>query len=689
MRTLKFSTSVAVAALLAAGCVTTESKVRPVASETWTSGNDSASLYEIGKQHLAAKRFGLAIAHFDRMLAQDPDSIVALNAIAATYDQLGRFDVSEGYYKRAMRQNPNSKQTLNNIGYSYLMQEKFDKAQRYLSMADRVTEPGEENAIVATNRALAESETTPDEARKSLARWENETDAPETTSESDKSRLLAEAITEPATPKSKVRVIRSGERDYTLFTRSTGEIPVEAKPAVWRIPARQETTQVAPTPQTDVSLAALPSEDEAVDSVDLSSLLTYLLPDDAKPEDEAAGVQAPKKAMDAQIAAVQGGNDTPVISAKPAMSVPAAEVTVPQPAPSLDVVDPMPLVAIEDTPKAPTSAPTTKTAKLEPSMPEKASKAQEIVAVSEPMPIGPGPVVPVKEVKVANLAPLPAEPEKPAQEIVRVSEPLPLTPGPAVPVVGVKVANLSPLADAVDTAPQVVARVVEPIRIGPGPAAPLTEVKVAKLTPAAVDTGSMRPGSETTEPVGELPVISAPTEIKVAAISSASTVLSSVEWTVTQIEQSGYSLAALLVPQEAHVEFSIDDYRPEEDRSRDKHGPAAAVAKDSSVTLRRRPVIEVSNGVGRRAMAARVREYLRAYGQNSQRLTNAKSFYHAETVVFFRPGFEERANAVAKLIPGDIATESSSSLGRSDVRLRLGWDLIEFDQQLYFSGLEL
>lgn len=88
--------------------------------------------YEIGKQHLAAGRFGLAVERFESAIRREPGSVEALNALAASYDRLGRYDLSARYYVRALIRDPESLQTLNNIGYSFLLQKKFDLALAYL-----------------------------------------------------------------------------------------------------------------------------------------------------------------------------------------------------------------------------------------------------------------------------------------------------------------------------------------------------------------------------------------------------------------------------------------------------------------------------------------------------------------------------------------------------------------------------
>lgn len=121
-------------------------------------GTPSASrpetAYARGRDYLAAGHFGLAAQAFQAAVDADPDSVEALNGMAATYDRLGRYDLSARVYGRALAANPESAQTLNNIGYSYMLQGKFDLAAVFLRDASRrdTTDPA-----IAANRAIAEA----------------------------------------------------------------------------------------------------------------------------------------------------------------------------------------------------------------------------------------------------------------------------------------------------------------------------------------------------------------------------------------------------------------------------------------------------------------------------------------------------------------------------------------------------
>jgi tetratricopeptide (TPR) repeat protein len=110
-----------------------------------------------------------------------------------------------------------------------------------------------------------------------------------------------------------------------------------------------------------------------------------------------------------------------------------------------------------------------------------------------------------------------------------------------------------------------------------------------------------------------------------------------------------------------------------------------AAASDANAAAAAVPefTLEVSNGAGRRHMAARTRRYLAARGLKVAWLSNADSFAHEKTVIFYRPGYGEEARRVVEALPTKVewALEERQ---HSDVRLRLGRDLLEFDRRHRF-----
>jgi len=107
-----------------------------------------------GRAHLVAGRYGLAIASFRKVVKTNPNSVEALNGLAAAYDHIGRYDVAAVHYERALALNPNSAQTLNNIGFSQMLQGKFDLATVFLRDAQQ-RDHGD--PAIAVNRAIAEA----------------------------------------------------------------------------------------------------------------------------------------------------------------------------------------------------------------------------------------------------------------------------------------------------------------------------------------------------------------------------------------------------------------------------------------------------------------------------------------------------------------------------------------------------
>ena len=107
--------------------------------------------YASGKSNFAAGRLGLALMYFQQALQEQP-SAERLNAVAATYDRLGRFDLADKYYRQALALDPKSAQTLNNMGYSYFLRGRADLAAAYLAKAHH---EAMSDATISGNLALA------------------------------------------------------------------------------------------------------------------------------------------------------------------------------------------------------------------------------------------------------------------------------------------------------------------------------------------------------------------------------------------------------------------------------------------------------------------------------------------------------------------------------------------------------
>lgn len=161
------ATLLAGVALVASGC-TADWSNGETANYKWTQNPPvqagAQAPYALGKKQFAKGLYGMALKNLRVALVREPKSIDRLNAVAATYDKLGRFDLAERYYARALGVDPNSVQTLNNIGYSFLMQEDYVSARYYLDQAAKVARAEDEYVgIVGANLVsldMAEGRTT-------------------------------------------------------------------------------------------------------------------------------------------------------------------------------------------------------------------------------------------------------------------------------------------------------------------------------------------------------------------------------------------------------------------------------------------------------------------------------------------------------------------------------------------------
>jgi tetratricopeptide (TPR) repeat protein len=213
-------------------------------------------------------------------------------------------------------------------------------------------------------------------------------------------------------------------------------------------------------------------------------------------------------------------------------------------------------------------------------------------------------------------------------------------PMPAVAAVPVSAVQSEPLATVRGVTP-----VAEPVHFST-PAAPVAGIiqVAATSSDASFIPDPVLPEKHVARaaPSVQLPVASAPTAgvIEVATIAPAAT-------TATQ------------TPASADIASNIDASRAQ-----------------FSVAL-----IEVSNGSGIERSGARFRAYLRSRGIPVRRLTNDAKFGRADTILFYREGFLEEAQAIAAELGMAVALKQNDQQ-RSDLRLRLGLDSKPFDNYL-------
>jgi tetratricopeptide (TPR) repeat protein len=144
------------ATLLLAACGGGMPKIRPVAAMP-----DGASLapfdraYQTGKASMQRNQIGLALILFQKALLLEPDSVAALNAVGAAYDELHFPNLAARYYARALELEPRSADTLNNLAVSAALAGKTEQA-RTLFAAALAIETG--NPILLANLHLLEGD---------------------------------------------------------------------------------------------------------------------------------------------------------------------------------------------------------------------------------------------------------------------------------------------------------------------------------------------------------------------------------------------------------------------------------------------------------------------------------------------------------------------------------------------------
>jgi len=90
------------------------------------------------------------------------------------------------------------------------------------------------------------------------------------------------------------------------------------------------------------------------------------------------------------------------------------------------------------------------------------------------------------------------------------------------------------------------------------------------------------------------------------------------------------------------------------------------------------PTVDVSNGVGRDKLAARIQRYFENKDLHVDRITNAARFDHGTTVIFYREGYEMKAKQYSEALPTSPNIEMVNSIS-TDLRVLLGRDILNFD----------
>jgi tetratricopeptide (TPR) repeat protein len=96
-------------------------EIRPLGARSTAAAPSSARVAE-GRAHLVLGDAGLALESFRRALAEDPQSVAALQGMAACYELMGRSDLSRRYYEQALATAPHDRETLDALASSLAAQ---------------------------------------------------------------------------------------------------------------------------------------------------------------------------------------------------------------------------------------------------------------------------------------------------------------------------------------------------------------------------------------------------------------------------------------------------------------------------------------------------------------------------------------------------------------------------------------
>ncbi|TPE61817.1 tetratricopeptide repeat protein [Sandaracinobacter neustonicus] len=113
-------------------------------------GASAEAAREMGKAWLGLNKVPEALQAYRQALAQDPDSVEALNGMAVCFDRLGRFEDARTHYEAALGIDPTSPVLLNNYGLSLYLQGAYDESARFLRLAAAAGDPAVQAAALRT-----------------------------------------------------------------------------------------------------------------------------------------------------------------------------------------------------------------------------------------------------------------------------------------------------------------------------------------------------------------------------------------------------------------------------------------------------------------------------------------------------------------------------------------------------------
>jgi hypothetical protein len=619
--------------------------------------------YEHAKGMLAEGHYGLALQNFRDVLRYDRYSVKALNGLAASYDKLGRYDLAQRYYKKALVVEPTSFQTLNNIGYSYLLAGKYEEAREFLGKAAAID--GTNATVIANLKQLVAKEVAA-LSEKSAAKVSEAGNAPsgDATGEADNERRMWVERSSAA-----VQVLITRPDSYLVeWANSNGIEPrwVHIEKPEGTTPASRITvlTERYPVvkPASGPSLTA--AARQPVDSATGPAVTAAASPAVSGPEalsmskpgagDAAAGV--------AQTPAPEASTENPSASAATEPASNSGIATAENTAKAPETTTEQPSVNVAADP-APASRPhdiagTGESAKA-PEVPAGTSSAKTDNVAARPALVeaGTGAAGPTADAN-PDAAGIPGDaPRDPVKDSPVVSDrgdgkPLDLTPTPpadtSVAGAPVQSAGLSSGTDAAEPKADAKTNWIETPWRDPRPQ-------------DAVPKPAIESGPESSDPVPqatgsrEMPSDSDQQTTIVPAKTDAVTTTSDSE---SGKPPKGNDQLAALGP----VEPDFSEHRAGQDTAQPR-------------------VLEISNGAGRLAMAARMEEHLKSLNIPLVNLTNAMSYTNKKTVLYFKPGFEGAAMRVSLLLPLRPELRRNPALV-PDLRLVLGGDMLDFDRLL-------
>lgn len=145
----------------AADAKTADLARQPLPGPDPVTGASAQAAREMGKAYLGFNKVPEALQAYRQALAQDPDSVEALNGMAVCFDRLGRFEDARTHYEAALGIDPTSPVLLNNYGLSLYLQGAYEDSARFLRLAAAAGDPTVQAAALRTLAKIENGMATP------------------------------------------------------------------------------------------------------------------------------------------------------------------------------------------------------------------------------------------------------------------------------------------------------------------------------------------------------------------------------------------------------------------------------------------------------------------------------------------------------------------------------------------------